>query len=1388
MNKRGLLAVIVALCWLFSGALALALEAPAPGEIEHLRDTGELAARLEQARALGNHRIDPYLLEQALTKTKREVLRQHGLSPALIENNAPLPAPPTSWRGMPTTGSRKMFTLLIDFSDYPHYTNNSQAAINSALFGNGSAIPGNAAPYESLSAYYQRASYGLLDLSGGMTLGWYRPAYTRAAMAMTDTAREALIKEAIAYFKGLGQDFSQFDNNGDGTIDYFAVVWTGPDNGWANFWWGYQTSFGDVAYSVDGKRLGKYSWQWEYRSGSTYAGPFSPKVIIHETGHALGLPDYYDYDTTVGPNGGVGDLDMMDGNWGDHNSFSKWVLDWLTPTVVASGSQTSTLKPSGTFAEAVLVMPGATSGDPFREFFLAQNRYRTGNDLNYPTDGMLIWHVDARLNGSGTDYLYDNSYTAHKLLKLMQADGLDRIENSSVTADAAMYYQPGKMLTPSSNPSSNDYLGADTRVNVNGISQAWPQMSAVFSIGASGLLNVVKSGAGSGSVASVPAGISCGDVCSASFTPGSTVTLTATAEAGSIFAGWSGGGCSGAGSDCVVSLTADATVTAEFFADVVLNENFDSVTAPALPAGWQVILVSGSSNPTWQTNPATVHPAGVAAHSAPNLVYFNSYTAYTNATATLVSPAFNLTGVANGRVTFWLYRDTGYATTDDLVEVYLNTSSTLSGASLLGTAHRYDTSAGWSRFEFPLPGGFTGDTNYLLFKGVSQFGNDSHLDDISVVGLKSKITPVLSWATPAAISYGTALGSTQLNASAGGVAGTFVYTPAAGTVLNAGADQTLSVAFTPSNPASYNTPAPISVLITVNKAIPVLSWATPTAITYGTALSATQLKASAGGVAGTFVYTPAAGTVLNAGVGQTLAVTFTPNDTANYDPPAEKTVLLTVNKATPVLSWATPAAITYGTALSSSQLNASAAGVAGIFVYTPAAGTVLNVGVGQNLSVVFTPTDTANYNTPAAKTVKINVAVASQSISFGAAPSLTYGAPGTVSATGGASGQPVLFSSLTTAVCTVSGNTVTPVAVGTCTIAANQAGTTNFTAAPQVTQSFPVAKATPVLSWATPAEISYGTALSGSQLNASAGGVAGTFTYTPAAGTVLNAGVAQTLAVTFTPSNTANYKTPSPISVLLTVNKATPVLSWATPTAITYKTALSASQLKASAGGVAGTFVYTPAAGTVLNAGANQTLSVTFTPSNTANYNIPAPASVLLTVNKATPVVSWATPAAIPYGTALGASQLNAAAGGVAGTFVYTPAAGTVLNVGSGQILAAAFTPTDTANYNTPAAKNVLLTVTVASQSLSFGAAPVLTYGGAPGTVSATGGASGQPVLFSSLTTAVCTVSGSTVTPVAAGTCTIAANQAGTANYTAAPQASQSFPVAKATPLLSWAT
>jgi hypothetical protein len=76
-------------------------------------------------------------------------------------------------------------------------------------------------------------------------------------------------------------------------------------------------------------------------------------------------------------------------------------------------------------------------------------------------------------------------------------------------------------------------------------------------------LTVGKTGTGSGTVASAPAGINCGLDCAESFAAGTVVTLTAVPATGSSFSGWSGGGCTGT-SPCVVTGNTAMTVTAGF--------------------------------------------------------------------------------------------------------------------------------------------------------------------------------------------------------------------------------------------------------------------------------------------------------------------------------------------------------------------------------------------------------------------------------------------------------------------------------------------------------------------------------------------------------------------------------------------------------------------------------------------------------------------------------------------------------------------------------------------------------------------------------------------------------------------------------------------------------
>lgn len=453
-------------------------------------------------------------------------------------------------------------------------------------------------------------------------------------------------------------------------------------------------------------------------------------------------------------------------------------------------------------------------------------------------------------------------------------------------------------------------------------------------------------------------------------------------------------------------------------------------------------------------------------------------------------------------------------------------------------------------------------------------------------------TPIVRWPTPAAVTYGTPLGEAELNATAV-VPGVFTYSPGMGEVLRPGI-HTLSVLFTPADNKKYTTKQS-TVMINVRRGTPVITWRTPDPIAYGTALSARELNATAS-VPGTFAYTPGIGAVLSAGT-HTPMVVFTPEENENYTT-AQAAIALTVTKGRPIIRWTPPAPIAYGTALSETELNATAT-VSGTFTYSPDRGEILKAGV-QTLSVTFVPADSVDYSR-AESTVQLSVTKGAPTrITWPEPSEITYGTALSGLLLNATASEPGTFDYHPS-----EGEMLTP---GTHKLSVTFTPTDpNFPSA-EGSVSLVVRKAMPTITWPAPAPIPCGTALGSAELNATAS-VPGTFTYTPPTGDVPSAGI-RLLSVTFTPEEEANYTT-AEASVKLTVTKARPIIHWLDPAPIQYGTALSDNEFNATAS-VPGTFVFTPAKGTVLTAG-TQTLEATFTPEDTANYDT-AQANVPLVV------------------------------------------------------------------------------------------------------------------------------------------------------------------------------
>jgi hypothetical protein len=153
------------------------------------------------------------------------------------------------------------------------------------------------------------------------------------------------------------------------------------------------------------------------------------RTYIHETGHLLGLEDYYDYDETVGARGGLGGADMMDYNAGDHNSFSKMVLGWVNPYLINGDTVTVDLKSCSETGEVILI-PIKWEQNIFTEYYLIE--FYTPTSLNSENDylttsGIRILHVIASIGPLGaagayeTIFNYDNTDTNYKLITMARA-------------------------------------------------------------------------------------------------------------------------------------------------------------------------------------------------------------------------------------------------------------------------------------------------------------------------------------------------------------------------------------------------------------------------------------------------------------------------------------------------------------------------------------------------------------------------------------------------------------------------------------------------------------------------------------------------------------------------------------------------------------------------------------------------------------------------------------------------------------------------------------------------------------------------------------------------------------------------------------------------------
>ncbi len=448
-----------------------------------------------------------------------------------------------------------------------------------------------------------------------------------------------------------------------------------------------------------------------------------------------------------------------------------------------------------------------------------------------------------------------------------------------------------------------------------------------------------------------------------------------------------------------------------------------------------------------------------------------------------------------------------------------------------------------------------------------------------------------------------------------------------------------------------------------------------------------------------------------------------------------------------------------------------------------------------------------SYWVPAAQVPQnITIGKGAQTITFGAQGGQTFVTGGTFGISPGAtasSGLSVAYTSLTTGVCTVVNATVSIVSAGTCTIAANQGGDANWNAATQVTQGITIGKGTQTITFGAQGGQTFtpGGTFAISPVATSSSGLTVTYSSTtPLICTVSTGTVTMVAAGTCTiaadQAGDANWNAATQVSQGVTIGKGTQTITFGAQSGQTFALGgtFAINPAATASSGLTVTYssttplVCTVSTGTVTTVAAG-TCTIAADQTGDGNWNAATQVAQSVTIGKGTQTITFGTQSGKTFASG-GTFAINPAATASSGLavayssstpLVCTVSNGTVTMVAAGTCTIAA-DQTGDANWNAATQVTQGITIGKGTQTITFGAqgGQTFTPGGTFAISPVATSSSGLTVVYSSTTPLVCTVSNGTVTMVTAGTCTIAADQVGDANWNAAAQVTQNVAIGKA--------
>lgn len=397
------------------------------------------------------------------------------------------------------SGTKQFPVACIQYTDYAStYTvANFQSMLFSDAWTSGSA-----------KQYYSDVSYGTFTLQGTV-VGWYTSANNKAYYGYSNGfQRAAILAKEAATATDATINYALYDNDGDGYVDCFTCVHAGfgreetqSGTDIHSHSWDF-TSAGIGAYTTNDPdpinggyiKINEYVMDPERSNYSNNGTMVCIGVFCHEWGHALGLPDLYDTDYS---GAGLGYWCLMaGGSWGGNGSspwypvhlsvWAKMDLGWLNPTAVRMRDFYSIPQVETNSKAYWLISRQRT----FREYFLIENRRKTGFDANMMGQGLLIYHIDDSVIRRARASNAVNNGSIYGVA-LEQADGNDHLLNGTNSGDANDPWPGGlnKLLFDSTSTTPNSRTNTGSLITssfVKNIPASASVMSCTLSSGVKG--------------------------------------------------------------------------------------------------------------------------------------------------------------------------------------------------------------------------------------------------------------------------------------------------------------------------------------------------------------------------------------------------------------------------------------------------------------------------------------------------------------------------------------------------------------------------------------------------------------------------------------------------------------------------------------------------------------------------------------------------------------------------------------------------------------------------------------------------------------------------------------------------------------------------------------